>query len=74
MNVKFLSEHSVPPAVPQSTNQAGLFSITLPIRAKDESCSRHLRKASDQWELTLGVSSANASSPWRAREAFDQGS
>lgn len=72
MNVKIFPEQSVPPIVPPSTNQAEYFSIALPINAKDESYSRNLRKASDQLELSLGVSSTNASGPWRARELFDQ--
>lgn len=71
MNIKFFPEQSIPPTVPPSTNQAEFFSIALPINAKDESYSRNLRKASDQLELSLGVSSTNASGPWRARELFD---
>ena len=72
MNIKFFPEQSIPPTVPPSTNQAKFFSIALPINAKDESYSRNLRKASDQLELSLGVSSTNASGPWRARELFDR--
>lgn len=72
MNIKFFPEQSIPPTVPPSTNQAEFFSIALPINAKDESYSRNLRKANDQLELSLGVSSTNASGPWRARELFDR--
>ena len=54
MNFKFFPEQTVPPTVPPPTKKAEVFSIALPINAKDEGYSRNLRKARDQLELSLG--------------------